>query len=99
MACEKNLLTVKIALTLQNSETKIADHLKVFSNIFSFSRDKVKQSLILNMNKKSLSRETFEIMISFGNVPRFVKPRFGNTSLELYFNMNLKTKIKLNLFI
>lgn len=82
MACEKNLLTLKISLTLQNSQTKIPDHLKVFSNIFSFSRDNVKRSLILNMNKKSLSREKCEITISFVNVLRFVKPRFGNTSLD-----------------
>lgn len=89
---KKNLLILKVALTLQNSQTKIPDHLKVFSNIFSFSRVNVNWSLILNMNKKLLSREKHEIMIPLVNVLRFVKPRFENTSLELYFNTNLKTK-------
>lgn len=89
---KKNLLTLKVALTLQNSQTKIPDHLKVFSNIFSFSRDNVNWSLILNVNKKLLSREKHEIMIPLVNVLRFVKPRFENTSLELYFSTNLKTK-------
>lgn len=42
---------------LQNNQIKIPDHLRNFSNTFSFSMDNIKQSLILNVNLKNHCQE------------------------------------------